>query len=94
MLRDIELMATANNWRLFMLRRGDPAFLSFQEKIHARDRFTCQFCGFQAKENLESINLNGNYLDNKKENLATACGLCAQCFFLEAVGKSDFGGGR
>lgn len=91
--RAIELSATANNWRLFMLRRADPAFLSFQKKVHVRDRYTCQYCGFEAKENLETININGNYLENKKENLATACSLCAQCFFLEAVGKSDFGGG-
>ena len=92
-MHEIVLSATANNWRLFMLRRSDPAFLSFQEKIHTRDDHVCQFCGFQAKEYLETINLNGNYLDNKRSNLVTACGLCAQCFFLEAVGKSDFGGG-
>jgi len=91
--RDIELTATANNWRLFVLRKADPAFLGFQEKIHARDHFTCQFCKFQAKHCLETINLNGNYLQNKRDNLITICGLCAQCFFLEAVGKSDFGGG-
>lgn len=91
--REITLTATANNWRLFMLRRADPAFLSFQEKIHQRDRFACQFCGFEAKRHLETINLNGDYLQNKRDNLVTACGLCAQCFFLEAVGKSDFGGG-
>lgn len=89
----IVLTATANNWRLFMVRKADPAFLAFQKKIHARDHHTCQFCGFQAKDHLETINLNGNYLDNKRDNLATACGLCVQCFFLEAVGKSDFGGG-
>lgn len=92
-MHNIQLTATANNWRLFMLRRADQAFLAFQQKIHERDRFTCQFCGFQAKDHLETINLNGNYLDNKKANLSSACGLCAQCFFLEAVGKSDFGGG-
>ena len=92
-LRAIELAATPNNWRLFMLRRSDPNFLAFQQKIHLRDRATCQFCGFQSPDNLETVNLNGNYLDNKKNNLATACGLCAQCFFLEGVGKSDFGGG-
>lgn len=76
-----------------MLRKADSAFLKFQQKIHVRDRFTCYFCRFQAMENLETINLNGNYTDNKKDNLVTACGLCAQCFFLEAIGKSDFGGG-
>lgn len=89
----IVLTATANNWRLFMVRKADPAFLVFQKKIHTRDRYTCQFCGFQANDHLETINLNGNYLDNKQDNLITACGLCVQCFFLEAVGKSDFGGG-
>ena len=92
-MHDITLMASANNWRLFMLRRADPAFLAFQKKIHHRDHYTCQFCGFQAKENFETVNLNANYLDNKRSNLVTACGFCAQCFFLEAIGKSDFGGG-
>lgn len=92
-LHPIELTATTNNWRLFMLRKADPAFLTFQEKIHRRDNFTCQFCGFQATQLLETLNLDGNYLKNKSSNLATACAFCAQCFFLEAVGKSDFGGG-
>ena len=92
-LHQIELTATTNNWRLFMLRKADSAFLTFQEKIHRRDHYTCQFCGFQAKEFLETINLDGNYLVNKPSNLATACGFCAQCFFLEAIGRSNFGGG-
>lgn len=92
-LHQIELAATTNNWRLFMLRKADSAFLAFQEKIHRRDDFTCQFCGFQSKQGLETINLDGNYLRHKSSNLATACSFCAQCFFLEAVGRSDFGGG-
>lgn len=92
-LHPIELTATTNNWRLFMLRKADFAFLTFQEKIHRRDHDTCQFCGFEAKAFLETINLDGNYLRNKASNLATACGFCAQCFFLEAIGRSNFGGG-
>lgn len=91
--RNIELRATPNDWRLFMIRRADTRFLEFQKKVHARDEYTCQFCGFKARECMESVNINGNYLENKLNNLATACGFCAQCFFLEAVGKSDFGGG-
>lgn len=92
-LHQIELAATTNNWRLFMLRKADSAFLAFQKKIHRRDNHTCQFCGFQAMDFLETINLDGNYLNNKANNLATACGFCAQCFFLEAIGRSNFGGG-
>lgn len=90
---DIEPTAVANNWRLFMLRRADPAFQKFQKKIHDRDNNTCRYCGFRAKDFMESVNINGNYANNKIHNLATACPLCAQCFFLDAIGKSDFGGG-
>lgn len=92
-LREITLSAVENNWRLFMVRKADSAFLSFQEKIFNQNRYTCQFCGFQAKQFMEIINLDGNYFNNRLSNMATACRFCAQCFFLEAIGKSDFGGG-
>ena len=90
---EIQLTATANNWRLFMLRKGDPGFQAFAERVFKRDRYICQFCGFQAQRLQEIINVDSNYHHNRLENLVTACGFCAQCFFLEAVGKSDFGGG-
>lgn len=92
-LLDIEPNATPNSWRLFMLRKGDPAFQKFQKKIHERDDYTCRFCGFQAQDFMETVNINHDYANNKIHNLATACPLCAQCFFLDAIGKSDFGGG-
>lgn len=90
---DIQLTANESNWRLFMTRKGDPAFKVFAEKVLKRDQYTCRCCGFQAKQLQEVINIDGNYRNNRLENLATACSFCAQCFFLEAVGKSDFGGG-
>ena len=89
----IHLTATESNWRLFMTRKGDAAFKSFTERVFHRDRYTCQYCGFQAQQLQEVINLDNNYRNNRLENLVTACIFCAQCFFLEAVGKSDFGGG-
>jgi len=92
-LRDIRLEAKESNWRLFMVRKADPAFLSFQEKIFSRDDYICQYCGFRAEELMEVVNQDGNYHNNKLDNLVTACPFCAQCFFLEAIGKSDFGGG-
>lgn len=92
-LRDIVLTAVESNWRLFMIRKADQAFLSFQEKIFKRDQFSCQYCGFTSHCNMEVINVDQNYHNNKLSNLATACPFCAQCFFLDAVGKSDFGGG-
>ena len=91
--QDIKLSATASNWRLFSVRKADPAFLSFEQKIFERDHYTCQFCGFQAKQFQEVINLDGDFRHNKMRNLVTACRFCAQCFFLESIGKTDFGSG-
>lgn len=89
----LRLSALEGNWRLFMKRKADPAFFAFQSKILNRDRHTCCFCGFRSKVGLEVINLDENYYNNKLSNLVTACPLCAQCFFIESIGQSDFGGG-
>lgn len=92
-LHDIKLSATDSNWRLFMVRKADVAFVTFQKKVLKRNHHTCQFCGFQSKEHLEVVNLDGNYRNNHSSNLVAACSFCTQCFFLEAIGKGDFGGG-
>ncbi len=87
-----QLKATESNWRLFMIRKADPAFLPFQKAINKRDNHTCQFCGFRSSQLLEVINRDGNYHNNKRDNLVTACDFCAQCFFLDSIGKGEFGG--
>ncbi len=89
----LKLLAVAGAWRLFAARKADTAFANFSEKILERDRYTCQFCGFQAKQFQEVVNLDHNYRNNKAANMATACCFCAQCFFIEAVGQSEYGGG-
>lgn len=76
-----------------MARKNDAAFHAFSKKVLRRDNYTCQFCGFQAREYQEIINLDQNYYNNKISNLATACCFCAQCFFLESVGVGGYGGG-
>ena len=91
---EIRLAANESNWRLFMTRKSDPTFLAFAKKVHERDQYTCRYCGFQAEEYQEVVNIDGNYRRNRMDNLVTACCFCAQDFFLEAVGKSDFGGGN
>ncbi|HYF97497.1 MAG TPA: type IVB secretion system protein IcmJDotN [Coxiellaceae bacterium] len=90
---ELKLTASADNWRLFMLRKTDPAFLNIQQSILQRDHYTCQFCGFVAYQCLEVVNRDSNYSNNSSSNLCTACPYCAQCFFLESVGQGDFGGG-
>jgi intracellular multiplication protein IcmJ len=92
-LYPINLIAKPEVWRLFSVRKADPAFGPFSNKVLKRDQYTCCFCGFQAMQYQEVVNLDGNYRNNKLSNLATACCFCAQCFFLEVVGKDDYGGG-
>ena len=92
-LHTLTLSAKPGIWRLFAARKADPAFLKFSERVWERDNYTCQYCGFQARIHQEVVNLDQNYLNNKLDNLVTACCFCTQCFFLEAAGKSDYGGG-
>lgn len=89
----LKLNANPEGWRIYMARKSDAAFLTFSKKVFRRDSYTCQFCGFQAREYQEVINLDQNYFNNKLSNMVTACCFCAQCFFLESVGVGGYGGG-
>lgn len=92
-LQSLTLSATHSNWRLFMVRKTDKAFLSFQKKVFRRDDYSCQFCGFQAEEYMDVVNADGSFHNNKMNNLITACCLCSQCFFMESVGRDEHSGG-
>lgn len=89
----IKLNVNPEGWPHFVRRKMDPKFLPFREKILQRDQSTCQFCGITAKDNLEIVNQDQNYLNNTLTNLVTACHFCTQCFFLEVVGSGSYGGG-
>lgn len=89
----LKLVASAGAWRLYSARQADPRFKKFEEKVFQRDQYMCQFCGFQARTDQHIINLDGNYTNNKLENLITSCCFCAQCFFIESVGVGGYGGG-
>lgn len=92
-LIELKLTASPGAWRLYSARQADPRFKTYEEKVFQRDRYTCRFCGFQAKTDQHIINLDGNYSNNKLENLITSCCFCAQCFFTESVGVGGYGGG-
>lgn len=92
-LNQLTLSATPGTWRLFAARRVDPAFANFSKKVFERDGYTCQYCGFQARQHQEVVNLDANYRNNKLNNMLTACVFCTQCLFLEAVGQGNEGGG-
>jgi intracellular multiplication protein IcmJ len=91
---DLQLAVNLSGWRIFVRRREDKAFLPVAQKILERDNYTCQYCGFQAKEYQEIVNVDGNYSHNKYSNLITACCFCSQCLFIESIGLDEMGGGQ
>lgn len=93
-MHELQLAVNLPGWRLFVRRREDKAFQPIATRILDRDQYTCQFCGFQAKEFQEIVNLDGNYYNNKMSNMATSCCFCSQCLFLESVGLDDMSGGQ
>ncbi|HGH3047079.1 TPA: type IVB secretion system protein IcmJDotN [Legionella pneumophila] len=90
---ELKLIASPGSWRLYSARKIDERFKSYGQKIFQRDRYTCQFCGFQARLYQDIVNLDGDYTNNRLSNLVTACCFCAQCFFVESVGVGGYGGG-
>ncbi len=93
-MHELQLAVNLMGWRIFIRRREDKAFLPVAEKIMVRDSYTCQYCGFQAKEYQEIVNADGNYANNKFSNLITACCFCAQCLFIESISLDEMGGGQ
>src|SRR3990167_2801845 len=91
---DLQLAVNLTGWRIFVRRKHDKAFLPVAKRVHERDVYTCQYCGFQAVEYQEVVNLDGNYLNNKLGNLVTACCFCTQCLFLQSVGLDEMSGGQ
>lgn len=93
-MRPLSLKASPANWQKFIARRLSTSFRPLAEKIWKRDRYTCQYCDFQAKDYLDVVNHDQNYSNNQASNLVTACGFCSQCFFLESIGLDDMSGGQ
>ena len=92
--REIKLVASPSAWRLHAARQADPRFQEYAKRVFERDQYACAFCGFRAMLYQEVINLDGDYTNNKLENLVTSCCFCSQCFFLESVGVGGYGGGN
>ncbi len=90
----LQLSINPEGLRLFLSRKTNSMFQKLQTKIFERDRHSCQFCGFQAQEYQEVINLDQNYRHNTLSNMVTACCFCSQCFFIENIGTGDYGGGK
>lgn len=93
-MHELQLAVNLIGWRVLIRRRDDKSFLPVVTQVLQRDHYTCQYCGFQAKQFQEIINRDGNYANNNVSNLLTACCFCSQCLFLESVGMDEMGGGQ
>lgn len=92
-LLPISLAAKRGNWSRFASRKNNKAFIALRDQVFARDDYTCRYCGFQAKDFQEVVNIDQNYNHNTLDNLATACNFCAPCFFLDGIGSDGKSGG-
>ena len=93
-MQSLQLAVNLIGWRHFARRKLDKKFLPVAKRVHERDHYVCQYCGFQAKEYQDVINLDGNYRNNKLSNLSTACCFCSQCLFLQSIGIDEMSGGQ
>ncbi|MFN7095986.1 MAG: type IVB secretion system protein IcmJDotN [Gammaproteobacteria bacterium] len=89
----LQLSFSLTVYSSFASRKGSKTFQQLAKQVLTRDKFTCQYCGFQAKKYQEVVNIDGNYRNNNLDNLTTACCFCAQCHFIESVGDQGYGGG-
>jgi intracellular multiplication protein IcmJ len=93
-MQELQLAVNLMGWRNFARRKEDKKFLPVAKRVHERDQFICQYCGFQAKEYQDVVNIDGNYANNKISNMITACCFCSQCLFLQSVGLDEMSGGQ
>ena len=91
---ELELFIKMGLWRAYAGRKEQKAFAQIAKKVLERDAHTCRYCGFQAQEHQEVVNLDRDVRNNVLSNLVTACVFCAQCHFLESVGQDDSSGGQ
>ncbi|MCD6045549.1 MAG: icmJ [Gammaproteobacteria bacterium] len=89
----LTLQASATNFQAFLARKRHPVFQKLASEVYARDKYTCQYCGFQSQRHMEVINRDNNYENNKRANFVTSCIFCAQCHFLNGLATGYYGGG-
>lgn len=92
-MHELSLAIAPQNWIIFSGRKNDKRFTPLKNKVLERDQHTCQYCGFQAMQHQEVVNLDQDYRNNRMSNLITACVFCTQSCFLDVAGLS-YGGGK
>ncbi len=92
--KKIILSAKALKWRKDDVdaKEKDMEFKKIREQALARDKNSCQYCGFTCSKYQEIHHLNDDHSDNRLENLITTCPFCHMCFHIGLAGQ--YGEGR
>ena len=69
----------------------NKAMVKVRDKILKRDNYTCQGCGWRAKNFQEIHHKNHNHGDFRESNLEVLCPLCHQVFHLSTASISSGG---
>ncbi|MBK2123851.1 hypothetical protein [Fangia hongkongensis] len=87
----LNIRAVFDNWYGFQDRLKHPAYKKVKETLF-QEKGYCYFCQHpttQMKERLEVINLDQNYHNNKKENLALGCHFCSYVQHLNPLAEES-----
>lgn len=90
---DLYLTINPGGHKMMRMRNREKAFLPIRKMVLQRDKSICQFCEFEGlPKQMQVVNLDGDYNNNKSSNLVTACSICTRCMLLgsfETSGEHD-----
>lgn len=92
-MRDIVLSVKRSSFRsddAFSVDH-DKEFQKVRNKILARDKNSCQFCGFFSDKFQEVHHIDDDHSNNSLDNLITTCSLCHMCHHISFAGLKDMG---
>lgn len=92
-LLPLKIVCKAGNWQHFHDRTLSKNYGKIKDVISARDESACSFCGYPSDKN-ELINKDGNYNNNKQDNIVLSCSICRQILLFDGHGLADDFGGR
>lgn len=79
----LKMMAKDGNYYAFQSRKKNAKFISIRHSIAKKKKYKCQFCTANCEEQFEVINMDHNYKNNKMNNFALSCSLCARSQLLD-----------
>ncbi|AKP72658.1 putative intracellular multiplication protein IcmJ [Piscirickettsia salmonis] len=79
----LRLFAKPGNYYLFDYRKSNSKFNRVLDDFYIKNNKLCQFCNVEIKNNHSIVNIDHDYANNVKSNLALSCLLCARTQLLD-----------